>query len=68
MLVKDFDGNGAYEQILTSVDHGRRHPLALRDDLLHALPMLASRLPTYASYADKTAAVGRTIPLFLLER
>ena len=54
MLVKDFDANGAYEQILTSVDHGRRHPLALRDDLLRALPMLASRLPTYASYAGKT--------------
>jgi hypothetical protein len=54
MLVKDFDANGAYEQILTSVEHGRRLPLALRDDLLHALPMLASRLPTYASYAGKT--------------
>jgi enediyne biosynthesis protein E4 len=54
MIVKDFDANGAYEQILTSVEGGRRHPLALRDDLLHALPALASRLPTYASYAGKT--------------
>ena len=54
MLVKDFDANGSYEQILTSVDHGRRLPLSLRDDLLRALPMLASRLPTYASYAGKT--------------
>jgi hypothetical protein len=54
MVVKDFDANGAYEQILTTVERGRRYPLALRDDLLHALPMLASRLPTYASYAGKT--------------
>jgi enediyne biosynthesis protein E4 len=54
MLVKDFDANGSYEQILTSVEHGRRYPLALRDDLLHALPMLSARLPTYASYAGKS--------------
>jgi hypothetical protein len=54
MLVKDFDANGSYEQILTSVEHGRRYPLALRDDLLRALPMLAARLPTYASYAGKS--------------
>jgi hypothetical protein len=54
MLVKDFDANGSYEQILSSVEHGRRYPLSLRDDLLHALPVLASRLPTYASYAGRT--------------
>jgi len=54
MLVKDFDANGSYEQILTAVDHGKRYPLSLRDDLLRALPMLANRLPTYASYAGKT--------------
>jgi hypothetical protein len=54
MIVKDFDGNGAFEQILSTVSHGRRHPLALRDDLLRALPMLASRLPSYASYSGKT--------------
>jgi hypothetical protein len=54
MVVKDFDANGSYEQILSSVEHGRRHPLALRDDLLRALPMLAARLPTYASYAGKS--------------
>jgi hypothetical protein len=54
MIVKDFDANGAYEQILTAVDHGKRYPLSLRDDLLRALPMLSTRLPTYASYAGKS--------------
>jgi enediyne biosynthesis protein E4 len=54
MVVQDFAGNGSFEQILSSVNHGRRYPLALRDDLLRALPMLSTRLPTYASYAGKT--------------
>jgi enediyne biosynthesis protein E4 len=54
MIVKDFDANGSYEQILSAVDHGKRFPLSLRDDLLRALPMLSPRLPTYASYAGKT--------------
>jgi hypothetical protein len=54
MVVKDFDSNGSYEQILSAVNHGKRYPLALRDDLLRALPMLSTRLPTYASYAGKT--------------
>ncbi|MFL5617528.1 MAG: VCBS repeat-containing protein [Gemmatimonadaceae bacterium] len=54
MVVKDFDANGSFEQILSAVNHGQRYPLALRDDLLRALPMLSTRLPTYASYAGKT--------------
>jgi len=54
MVVKDFDENGSFEQILTAVNQGRRYPLSLRDDLLRALPMLAKRLPTYASYAGKS--------------
>jgi hypothetical protein len=54
MIVKDFDENGSFEQILTASAQGRRRPLALRDDLLRALPMLSRRLPTYASYAGKS--------------
>ena len=56
MLVKDFDGNGSYEQIIDAMNGGQRYPLALRDDLLRALPRLAARFPTYASYAGKTVA------------
>jgi hypothetical protein len=54
MVVKDFDENGSFEQILTATNQGRRSPLSLRDDLLRALPMLSKRLPTYASYAGKS--------------
>ena len=53
MVAKDFDHNDAFEQILSIYDGGVSHPLTLRDDLLRALPMLAPRFPTYASYAGK---------------
>jgi hypothetical protein len=54
MVAKDFDHNDAYEQIISIVEGGVARPLPLRDDLLRALPMLAPRFPTYASYAGKT--------------
>ena len=54
MYAKDFDHNGSFEQIITAFDHGVSHPLALRDDLLRAVPVLKERFPTYASYAGKT--------------
>ena len=54
MVVKDFDGNDAFEQILACRRQGGDRALPLRDDLLRALPMLAPRFPTYASYAGKT--------------
>jgi len=54
MVVKDFDENGSFEQILTASNRGRRYPVTLRDDLLRALPRYATRFPTYASYAGKS--------------
>jgi hypothetical protein len=54
MIVKDFDGNGAYEQIVSTFNGDTSWPITLRDDLLRALPMLAPRFPTYRSYARKT--------------
>ena len=53
MYVKDFDGNGSVEQILTAYNGGVSYPLALRDELVKALPFLAPRFPTYTSYAAK---------------
>jgi hypothetical protein len=55
MYVKDFDGNGFPEQILTSYEAGVAYPLALRDELTSALPYLKSRYPKYADYARQTA-------------
>ena len=56
MLVKDFDGNGFVEQIVSSYRHGVSYPIALRDELLRTLPFLRDRFATYRDYARKTAA------------
>ena len=54
MYVKDFARNGSVEQILAAYNHGTSYPLALRDELLPALPDLRSRFPKYADYARAT--------------
>ena len=54
MYVKDFDRDGSMEQIISLYNRGKSYPLPLRDDLLRALPSLASRFPTYKDYATKT--------------
>jgi hypothetical protein len=54
MHVKDFDGNGFIEQVV-SYDYGdgASYPLALRDDLIKALPYLKSRYLNYKNYANQ---------------
>ncbi len=54
MYVKDFDGDGFREQIVTCYENGRSYPLLLRDELTAALPYLKSRYPTYADYAGQS--------------
>jgi hypothetical protein len=54
MYVKDFDGDGAAEQIISTYNQGVSYPLAQRNDLLKVLPSLASRFPTFKDYAKKT--------------
>jgi hypothetical protein len=56
MYVKDFDGNGFAEQIVACYNQGRSYPLALRDDLIKALPSLAARFPNYRDYARLTVS------------
>ena len=62
MYVKDFDGNGFPEQIVTlyelaTVSQDRKSlPLALRDELTNALPYLKPRYPKYSDYAGQTVA------------
>jgi hypothetical protein len=56
MHVKDFDGNGFVEQIISSYNDGRSYPLPLRDDLIKALPYLKARYPSYKDYAKQTIA------------
>jgi enediyne biosynthesis protein E4 len=56
MYVKDFDGNGFVEQIVSYYNHGVSHPVPLRDDLIKTLPYLKARYLNYKDYAGKTVA------------
>jgi len=53
MYVGDFAGTGFVEQILTTYTNGVSYPVTMRDELIKAVPALAQRFPTYASYAQK---------------
>jgi enediyne biosynthesis protein E4 len=54
MYVKDFDGNGSTEQIISMFNKGISYPLPLHDDLIKALPYLSGRFSSYKDYAKKT--------------
>jgi hypothetical protein len=54
MYVKDFDGNGFVEQIVTYYNNGVSYPLPLRDDLIKTLPYLKARFLNYKDYALKS--------------
>jgi hypothetical protein len=53
MYVGDFAGTGFVEQIITTYTNGVSYPVTMRDELIKAVPALAPRFPTYASYAQK---------------
>ncbi|MBI2073974.1 MAG: VCBS repeat-containing protein, partial [Gemmatimonadetes bacterium] len=56
MYVKDFDGNGYVEQIVSYYTHGVSYPLALRDDLLQSLSMLKGRYAKAEDYARQATS------------
>jgi len=56
MYVKDFDRSGSDKQILSLYSHGTSYPIAMRDDLIKALPYLKARYLSYKSYALQTVA------------
>ena len=53
MYVKDFDRSGVSKQILSVYNHGTSYPIAMRDELIRALPYLRPRYPRYADYAGQ---------------
>ncbi|MEO5817698.1 MAG: VCBS repeat-containing protein [Gemmatimonadaceae bacterium] len=53
MFVKDFDGNGSVEQIITQYNGGVSYPITLRDELLKTLPYLAPRYTGYKAFAKQ---------------
>jgi hypothetical protein len=50
MYLGDFFQTGTLQQIITVYRHGVSYPLAGRDELAKAMPVLRSRYPTYASF------------------
>jgi hypothetical protein len=54
MYAQDFNGTGPFEQIISVYDQGRSYPIAMRDELLGALPSLKARYPRYKDYANQT--------------
>ena len=51
MLVKDFNGDGSVEQILSCYNDSVSYPLAMRDELTRSIPYLEGRFPRYSDYA-----------------
>jgi hypothetical protein len=50
LYVNDFFQTGSLKQILTSYRHGISYPVAGRDELIRAMPSLAAKYPSYASF------------------
>ncbi len=54
MYVKDFDGNGAVEQIVTYQENGKWYPIEGRDELGKTLPsIIKKRFSTHKDFSDK---------------
>jgi hypothetical protein len=56
MHVKDFDRNGFVEQIVSVYNDSVSYPIALRDDVLGAIPSLRPRFGKYEDYALATVS------------
>jgi hypothetical protein len=52
MFVKDFDGNGTEEQIMTYHENGSDFPILDRDELFKQLPFLKKKYLYYKDYAS----------------
>ena len=51
MLVKDFNGDGSVDQVLSCYNDSVSYPLAMRDELTRSIPYLEARFPRYSDYA-----------------
>lgn len=54
MWVDDFDSDSSIEQVISVSKNGDQYPMALKHDLLDAIPTLKEKYPTYESYAGET--------------
>jgi hypothetical protein len=54
LWVKDFDGNGAFDPIVSYYRQGKQYPVADKDWLLSQLPGLKKNYVQYRKYAEST--------------
>ena len=54
LYVKDFDGNGFTDPIITYYVEGKEYPAASRDELMKQLPFLRKKIVQYADYSKAT--------------
>ena len=54
LYVKDFDGNGFTDPIITYYVEGKEYPAASRDELAKQLPFLRKKIVQYADYSKAT--------------
>lgn len=56
LYVRDFDGNGKVEHILTTYNGDRAYPLVMRSDLVDQVPTLKKKYLKFDNYKGQTAA------------
>jgi len=54
LYLKDFNGDGQVDPIITYMQEDKEYPVATRDDLLSHFHFLRSRYPGYGSFAGQT--------------
>ena len=54
IYLKDFDGNGYEESIVTYYVEGKEYPAASRDELMKQLPFLRKKIERYADFSKAT--------------
>jgi hypothetical protein len=54
MFVKDFDTNGAIEQIICTFNGDKSYPMVLRHDLMTQIPALKKKYLKYEDYKDQS--------------
>lgn len=52
LYVRDFDGDGNTDHILTAARDGGRYPVATRDEIIRQAPSLLRAFPTYADFGS----------------
>lgn len=54
LYLKDFDGNGFADPLITYYVEGKEYPAATRDELMKQLPFLRKKLVRYSDYSKAT--------------